>query len=203
MSETKGDATSSDWTPLHALGPVHFGVNHRRVTVAIGEPWSAWRFAHDYIGPPDCPYMRRTFVQTPLGTVRLHRFLRSDDERAFHDHPWSFVTLILRGGYDDVVPCPECDGWGTLGLRRERDGDCVRCAGAGAIVGDRVRPGSIRLRRAHHLHRVVLHDGKPATTLVVSARKVRSWGFLHRGQWVPWRRYHETIGYPACADVER
>ena len=31
--------------------------------------------------------------------VRIHEILRSDADRDLHDHPWWYVTIILRGGY--------------------------------------------------------------------------------------------------------
>jgi hypothetical protein len=36
----------------------------------------------------------------PLGRcVFLHCFVRSDDDRALHDHPWDYASFILRGSY--------------------------------------------------------------------------------------------------------
>jgi hypothetical protein len=68
------------------------------------------------IGHPDCPVMRRWVIETPLGSVRLHHFLRSDDSRALHDHPWWFVTIPLSGGYEDVTD----DGVETMRRFRPR-----------------------------------------------------------------------------------
>ena len=49
------------------------------------------------------PYMVRYFISKPntkaKGRIYLHHFLRSDHDRALHDHPWNFVSIILRGGY--------------------------------------------------------------------------------------------------------
>jgi hypothetical protein len=70
--------------------------------------------------------MRRWALQTPLGGLRLHHFLRGDADRELHDHPWSFVTLVLAGGYVDVSSAGE----------------------------DVLRPGSVRYRSARHAHRV-------------------------------------------------
>ena len=33
----------------------------------------------------------------------LHKVLKSD-EQVLHDHPWSYATLILKGGYYEHVP---------------------------------------------------------------------------------------------------
>jgi len=29
--------------------------------------------------------------------VMIHRYTRSDDDRAHHDHPWANVTFVLKG----------------------------------------------------------------------------------------------------------
>lgn len=34
--------------------------------------------------------------------IYLHKFMRSDEDRALHDHPWSFLSIILRGGYFEI-----------------------------------------------------------------------------------------------------
>lgn len=88
---------------------------------------TSWRLLlAEEIGPPACPMMRRWVLQTPLGGLRLHHFLRGDGDRNPHDHPFGFVTLVLRGSYVDVS-------------------DEGR---------DKLRVGSVRCRPAHHAHRV-------------------------------------------------
>src|SRR5574341_215024 len=46
--------------------------------------------------------------------ARIHHILRSDRGRDAHDHPWPFVTLILRGGYWEE----RFDAFGTLISRK-------------------------------------------------------------------------------------
>lgn len=36
--------------------------------------------------------------------VCIHRFHRSDMDRAFHDHPWHFCAVLLTGGYREHTP---------------------------------------------------------------------------------------------------
>jgi hypothetical protein len=98
----------------------------RSVTLGRGSG-SSWRLLlNENIGSPECPLMRRWAVQTPVGGLRLHHFLRGDLDRELHDHPWWFLTLVLRGGYVDVSSSGE----------------------------DVLRPGSVRFRPAGHAHRV-------------------------------------------------
>lgn len=79
------------------------------------------------LGRADCPYAERWVLDLGAFSIRLHHFLHSDDDRAFHDHPWWFVTLVLRGSYIDRSPA----------------GDDV------------LRAGSVRYRPALHRHTVV------------------------------------------------
>lgn len=71
------------------------------------------RPADQYIG--DGPYMLRWWLfgtskklddhgnpqpRRPFGrSFYFHCFLRSDDDRALHDHPWDFTSIILFGSY--------------------------------------------------------------------------------------------------------
>lgn len=127
----------------------------------------------ELIGPEECPMMRRWVLVTPLGSVRLHHFLRPDHDRHPHDHPWWFVTLILKGGYLD---------------RSILDGEPVI---------DRLTAGSIRFRPALHRHWVETHD---SWSLVVTGRIRRQWGFWESGVFAPVADYFRRYGYAPCQD---
>lgn len=106
------------------------------------------------LGRPECPYAYRWVVPLgPLGSIRLHHWLRSDDARAAHDHPSDFVTVVLAGRYADI---------------RERDD--------GTVATDELRAGSVRYRRAEHRHRVVVPPTGCWTLLWFSPPR-RNWGF--------------------------
>lgn len=108
------------------------------------------------IGGEDAPYLRRWFV-TPRGdgpACYLHQFLRDDDDRALHDHPWPSCGIILSGGYHEHMPA---------GIAERRVGDVI-------------------IRDPHHRHRVALRrdpQGQPieAWTLFLVGPRVRDWGF--------------------------
>lgn len=63
---------------------------------------AAQRRPPDYvIGGAERPYMLRWWVipRNRFFNVYLHCFLRSDDDRALHDHPWTNCSIVLRGAY--------------------------------------------------------------------------------------------------------
>jgi hypothetical protein len=113
--------------------------------------------------------------------ARVHHILRSDDDRAFHDHPWPYLTIVLRGGYTEVRPL---------------------FSDSGIYIGTTSRwhgPGSILFRRAKSWHRLELPAGETAWTLFVSGPKSQSWGFMPAPDLnkIYWRRYlndYDTTG---------
>jgi len=112
-------------------------------------------------------YMERFWLfRTPLVSARVHRILRSDLDRDLHDHPWDYASVILRGGYLEITESGE------------------RWYG----------PGSVIVRSATPLHRLVLPPGTAATTLFIHGRKRREWGFATERGWVHWRQYVAARG---------
>lgn len=92
--------------------------------------------------------------------IRVHIIKRSDSDRAFHDHPWPYVTVILRGGYWEVTPVFDASGL-YQGDRRVWHG-----------------PGSVLFRDAKSWHRLELPQQATATTLFITGRWQQKWGFL-------------------------
>jgi hypothetical protein len=67
----------------------------------------------DVCAPEKGPLLiRYQLLRTPWFNIYLHHFLRSDNDRHFHDHPWHFLTILLAGGYIEHTPC------GTFRRRR-------------------------------------------------------------------------------------
>lgn len=122
------------------------------------------------LGLPECPYLIRWRLETPLGSIRVHHWLGPDDDRAFHDHPWWFLTLVVRGGYEDRNP------GGT----------------------DRLRAGSVRFRRALHRHTVV-PAGSGAWTVMVTGKRTRSWGFWLNGKFYKANKWFLARGHHPCS----
>lgn len=126
------------------------------------EQW-AERPADERIGPESNPYMLRWYLRQDRerGHVYLHHFLRSDDDRALHDHPWPFSSLILDGAYREITP----------------EGDTV------------AKPGDLVLRHRPELpHRIELLSSN-VTTLVITGPKEREWGFHCPRGWVSWQDF--------------
>ena len=116
--------------------------------------------------------------------VTLHKIVRSDDP-IFHDHPWPYMTIVLKGGYWEHTPVFNDDGKLLTEFQTWRG------------------PGSIIKRGAGEYHWLELDGEEPATTLFFMGPQQREWGFLveakkgiHR--WIKhdhylsdWKPYHE------------
>jgi hypothetical protein len=127
-----------------------------------------WR---EPLGRKECPYAYRWTLNLWLFSIRVHQWIRSDDKRHFHDHPWHFITLVLRGSYTDVSPSGR----------------------------DELRMGSVRFRRATHRHYVEVPLGG-ALTVILTSPPVRNWGFWVKGVFKRPLRYFGKYGHPPCDD---
>ncbi len=62
----------------------------------------------DYDNPSEPSRVRWRLIYTPYFGVYLHKWYKPDPRRTRHNHPWPFVSLILRGQYQEVIG----DQWG-------------------------------------------------------------------------------------------
>jgi hypothetical protein len=131
--------------------------------------------------------VRTKILKTPFGNLDLHVFHASDAGRDLHDHPWAYISLILRGGYCEVTPDSKTQ-------RAIINGIPMPVPDGGWTRRRRRRPYSLAYRAARFAHRVELIDGTPSVSLVWTFPKYREWGFFtHRG-WQCWRDYHDAKG---------
>lgn len=123
------------------------------------------------------PYLiRYTLFNLGFISLKLHHILQSDDD-CLHDHPWTFLSIILKSGY-----------------REHRfTGDHLSAAQNITQYND-YGPGCILYRPAHFAHRLELKPGKTAWTLVFTFKRVREWGFFTRKGWVAHYNYNSTGG---------
>lgn len=114
--------------------------------------------------------MIRWRFETPWFSIRLHHWLGPDDDRAHHDHPWDFVTFVLKGGYTDFSPG-----------RTEH-----------------LSAGSFAYRPAEHRHTVVPDPGG-AWTVIATGKRRRTWGFWDRGlKFIKANKWFASRGHHTC-----
>jgi len=97
------------------------------------------------------PYLERWYiVRSKKFSMYVHKFVRSDEDRALHDHPWNFLVIPIWRGYNE---------YNLKGIRRVYP-----------IFGT-------RYRKAEYRHRVKLINNKEAWSIFVTFNKRRMWGF--------------------------
>lgn len=127
------------------------------------------------IMPLGVPYLYRWRL-TPRGlgaNVFLHVQCGSDPERPLHDHPWDNQSIILFGGYDEILDA-SCLTHGDEAVKVNAQGDFIR----------HLRQGSVVHRKAEDAHRLILPSEIPYTiSLFTTGPKVREWGFYMPEGW--------------------
>jgi hypothetical protein len=118
------------------------------------------------LGDNSIPYLRRWWLipRNRFFNVYLHQFLRSDEDRALHDHMYINLSYILEGSY---VEHTIAQG----GVRRRR----------------RWMAGDFRLRLPSTAHCIEIDV--PCWTLFITGPRVREWGFHCPNGWKHWKDF--------------
>jgi len=122
---------------------------------------------------PDKVYLARLrIIETPWFSLFLHAIHTPDDQRYLHDHPWSFVSLVLRGGYEEIF------AWHI--------GHAVRYAN-GLFSGTIRRtwtPLSVHRINRGEFHTIRSLKRSPTWTLLFVGPRRQDWGFATKDGWV-------------------
>jgi hypothetical protein len=133
-----------------------------------GSTWALWRWTE-----VDSQYIVRLhLVKTPWFAVCLHWIKKPDAEPFLHDHPVSFLSIILRGEYTEQRRVPCWCGFSHTKHEARRWFNFIR-----ATRQDR--------------HRII--SVAPGTlTLALMGPKTQEWGFHTPGGWVWWKDYYKA-----------
>lgn len=120
------------------------------------------------IGSEYDPYLIRWHLirQRYFCNAYLHYFLRSDDDRSLHDHPFANLSILLEGSYLEHT-----------------------ILAGGVHVKTLRQAGDIVLRPSGKMaHRIELIDG-PCWTLFLTGPRYRNWGFHCAKGWIYWEDF--------------
>lgn len=130
-----------------------------------------WAFMEKFMVPnydDDGTYLTRLrILQTPWFGIYLHRFDGPDPRPTLHDHPWPFLSLVLRGGY----------------VERRLDPLTF-------TVNEEHRVRWVNRMRTHDAHAIMRLLRVPSWTLMLVGRRVRTWGY-----WEPWATSADGVIY--------
>jgi hypothetical protein len=114
------------------------------------------RFEIPHMDRPEVNYLDRwRILETPWGSIFLHRIGTPDSRPTLHDHPWSFVSIVLAGGYLER----------RLNLHTRQ------------VEARRVRRVNVMRRDDSHAI-TALEGGRPCWTLLLVGARRRKWGYL-------------------------
>lgn len=119
-------------------------------------------------------YMERygLFETTHL-SARVHHICTEDIDRVLHDHPWPFISVVLRGGYTEKLPS---SFFPCFSNGREKTHERIRTR------------GSVAYMPANGRHKISYVQ--PDTwTLFIYGKFVQDWGFYLPVGKVFWKDY--------------
>ena len=129
---------------------------------------------YEPVGPAAAPLIKRYVLLRiwKLPRIYLHNICRSDYDRALHNHPWWFFSILLRGRYWEYLD--KGDGKEEMKLRTAP---------------------SIVFRGLPISHRIELPINDSETscwTLFITGPRVRPWGFFCEDGW------RNSKGFEGC-----
>ncbi|MEM7096166.1 MAG: hypothetical protein AAF567_24385 [Actinomycetota bacterium] len=153
------------------------------------DPTARWAWMRKFtIGAAGDPYIERfVLIRTPICSVMVHRLHRPDADRDLHNHPWSFASVVISGGY--------WESYASAGNLAERNRDPRRPQGDLAAHPSRFVRLTNRKRAWVDYHRIT--QVLPGTrTLVLAGPRQNSWGFWretgYTEEHIGWREYLDS-----------
>lgn len=141
------------------------------------------------IGEPTDPYLLRWWVipRNRFFNIYLHKFCKSDDDRALHDHPWLFnCSILLKGSYLEwKFAKPHKLNkflWGYKAFKRRRFIPYFRWGKA----PHRVELPNFAIKNGisqYNTYKI------PCWTIFITGPTVREWGFHCPQGWKPWKEF--------------
>lgn len=119
------------------------------------------------IGPREDPQTLRWHLFRWKGLqIALHRWCRSDTDRALHDHSSDNWSILIAGTYRE---------WFSHNWEKPRWKLRI--------------PFIPYFRRAGEPHRIELHNGAPVWSIWIRLAPFREWGFWCQKGWRHWKDY--------------
>ena len=131
------------------------------------KPYRKFKFIQirwkEKLGYEENPYLIRWTLLLFGYSIRLHHWIKSDDNRFFHDHSCDLISIVVKGKYTNVTP----------------DGEFP------------VKAISIWKAKATNQHWLKIPK-EGAWTILLSGRPYHKWGFYVNGhKWRPLRYFHK------------
>lgn len=162
----------------------------------------------DEIISGDAPYLLRWYIyRGKRFKIYLHKFVGDDIDRAVHDHPWPSVSIILKGSYIEHTPIQYRNRDDSLNRPKtntrlfKRFSIIKRSAAyqhrielikdSGYMFDcDSPPEYSINHETYDYAPGVTFYElPRPCTTLFITGRKEREWGFWCPQGFIRWQDF--------------
>ena len=121
-----------------------------------------FQFRNEKIANKGVVYLHRWTLVLFGYSIRLHHWKSSDVGPHFHDHPFNFISILLKGSYTNCTP----DGNRTI------------------------KAPAMWYADGRKQHRLEVHGS--AWTVLLCSRPYRKWGFwVNNHLWRPLRYFHK------------
>lgn len=147
--------------------------------------------APSYDEPYDNYMTRWRVISTPWLGLYVHRIDQPDPRPTLHDHPWPFITLILKGAYTE-----------NFGSRARADDT------TGPIVLSLPRTWrrwTVHRMRKTDPHTITVVHRSPTWTLVLVGRRhpEPSWGYWDENGFTSFDEHHHAAEFAAAMEERR
>lgn len=108
-------------------------------------------------------FKRFAVVECKWFNIYIHTILKADEDPHLHDHPWDYVSLVLKGSFLE----------GSVDKNKD------------SVMTALVR-GSISMQKAERFHKIVMLSlaSKMVKTLFFTGPRRREWGYDVDGTWI-------------------
>lgn len=153
------------------------------------------------LGFENCPYLIRwTFILFGY-SIRIHHWIKSDDNRFFHDHSADLFSIVLKGVYWNVKPIdPDKNPSDLVNVLKDKSLGVVLgrnenyCFVEGMFNSFHTffhMTNSMWFSKAEDRHYLCIPKGG-AWTLMFEGKPRHKWGFYVNGhKWRPLRYFHK------------
>lgn len=112
-------------------------------------------------------FRRYRLLSTRWFSIYIHKIYKSDQDLHLHDHPWNYFNMILKGGY----------------IEETIENNCKK---KNVMIHYRYS-----FRKATQCHKI-LHMITPCvTTLFITGKSYRTWGYQVNDAWIDHMTYRE------------
>jgi len=153
--------------------------------------WMFWRWMEINGRKEGVEYLTRLYlINTPWFGLKIHWFHAPDPDEHCHDHPWWFISFLLKGMYQEKRQTFIGVGHNAWIMSRETEKQRGRF--------------SFAFRRSTDVHRITMCT-RECKTLILNGPRTKSWAFWEKdptravdlGAWgqapvyspTPWRAY--------------